>query len=73
VTTGRTNTSRRARVPSAGRLSQFRGFDVKVMAAMIQRAVDGLPFLLAADPGIDVASYAAEVVTAFDLATRASH
>ena len=52
---------------------EFRGFDVKVMATLIQRAVDGLPFLLAADPGIDVASYAAEVVTAFGLATRASH
>jgi hypothetical protein len=41
------------------------------MATLIQRAVDGLPFLLAAEPGLDVDSYAAEVVTTFDLATRA--
>jgi AcrR family transcriptional regulator len=49
----------------------FRGFDAKVMATLIQRAVDGLPFLLATEPGLDVESYAAEVVTTFDLATRA--
>ena len=52
---------------------EFRGFDTKVMTALIQRAVDGLPFLLTADPSVDVASYATEVATAFDLATRASH
>ncbi|MGI8826435.1 MAG: TetR family transcriptional regulator [Chloroflexota bacterium] len=50
---------------------EFRAFDTRVMATLIQRAVDGLPFLLAADPGIDLESYAAEVVTVFDLATRA--
>jgi len=42
-----------------------------VMATLIQRAVDGLPFLLAARPDLDVAAYAAEVVTTFGLATRA--
>ena len=57
---------------AAGQASgEFRQFDNKVMATLVQRAVDGLPFLLAADPTIDVASYAAEVVTVFDLATRA--
>ena len=56
----------------AGQASgEFRVFDVTVMATMIQRAVDGLPFLLAADPDFDTRTYAAEVITAFELATRA--
>lgn len=49
---------------------EFRDFDAKVMATLVQRAVDGLPFLLAADPDLDVAAYAREVCTVFDLATR---
>jgi hypothetical protein len=49
---------------------EFRGFDVTVMATLIQRSVDGLPFLLAVDPELDIAAYAREVVTVFDLATR---
>ena len=53
------------------RSGEFRDFDPTVMATMIQRAVDGLPFLLAARPDLDVAAYAAEVVTTFELATRA--
>jgi AcrR family transcriptional regulator len=53
------------------RSGEFRAFDPTVMATMIQRAVDGLPFLLAARPDLDVAAYAAEVVTTFELATRA--
>ena len=48
---------------------EFRGFDVKVMATLIQRAVDGLPFLLANEPDLDIAAYAREVAVAFDLAT----
>ncbi len=52
------------------RSGEFRAFDATVMATLIQRAVDGLPFLLDAHPDTDVASYAAEVVTAFELATR---
>jgi AcrR family transcriptional regulator len=51
---------------------EFRDFDVPVMATLIQRAVDGLPFLLAVRPDQDIAAYASEVVTTFDLATRAS-
>jgi AcrR family transcriptional regulator len=50
---------------------EFRQFDPKVMATLIQRAVDGLPFLLAADPRLDVQSYGAEVATVFHLATKA--
>ena len=53
------------------RTGEFRAFDPTVMATLIQRAVDGLPFLLAARPDLDVAGYAAEVVTTFELATRA--
>jgi hypothetical protein len=53
------------------RSGEFRAFDPTVMATMIQRAVDGLPFLLAAQPDLDVPAYAAEVVTTFELATRA--
>lgn len=50
---------------------QFRDFDTRVMATLIQRAVDGLPFMLAADPGLDTASFSEEVAVAFELATRA--
>ncbi|MDR2983725.1 MAG: TetR family transcriptional regulator [Nocardiopsaceae bacterium] len=49
---------------------EFRDFDPKIMATLVQRAVDGLPFLLAAEPDVDVEAYGAEVATAFDLATR---
>jgi len=54
------------------RSGEFRAFDPTVLATLIQRAVDGLPFLLAAKPDLDVAGYAAEVVTTFELATRAA-
>jgi len=50
----------------------FRSFDSAVMATLVQRAIDGLPLLLAADPALDVGAYGAEVATVFDLATRAS-
>ncbi len=50
---------------------EFRAFDPLVMATLVQRAVDGLPFLLSVRPGVDVDAYQREVVTAFDLATRA--
>lgn len=50
----------------------FRRFDVTVMATLIQRAIDGLPFLLGANPNLDVTRYGAEVATVFELATRTS-
>lgn len=50
---------------------QFRSFDPVVMAALVQRAVDGLPFLLDVHPDLNVAAYGQEVATVFDLATRA--
>jgi AcrR family transcriptional regulator len=48
---------------------EFRDFDPRVMATTVQRSVDGLPFALQADPGIDCAAYARELVTIFELAT----
>jgi AcrR family transcriptional regulator len=49
---------------------EFRDFDPAVMAVVVQRAVDGLPFLLQATPDLDCAHYARELVTLFRLATR---
>lgn len=48
---------------------EFRDFDPWVMATTVQRSVDGLPFALQADPSIDCAAYARELVTIFELAT----
>lgn len=48
----------------------FRAFDPRVMAAVIQRAIDGLPLLLETVPDLDLDAYAREVATLFDLATR---
>ena len=56
------------------RTGEFRPFDAPIMAALIQRAVDGLPFLLSFRPELEPRSfaqnYATEVVAAFRLATR---
>ena len=49
---------------------EFRDFDVFVVASTIQRAIDGLPFLLQTAPDLDLTAYAEELVTMFDLATR---
>jgi AcrR family transcriptional regulator len=49
---------------------EFRDFDARVMAATVQRAVEGLPLQLDGDPDLDCAAYAAELVTLFELATR---
>jgi AcrR family transcriptional regulator len=57
---------------SAGQDSgEFRRFDTFVMATTIQRSIDGLPFLLRGTPDLDLADYAEELSTLFDLATRA--
>jgi AcrR family transcriptional regulator len=48
----------------------FRDFDVRVMAVTIRRAIDALSPLLIADPQLDAALYARELVTLFDRATR---
>jgi AcrR family transcriptional regulator len=68
----------RARAPledllTAGQeCGELRDFDVFVMASTIQRALDGLPYLLRSAPGLDLDRYADELVTLFDLATRRS-
>ncbi len=70
--TDRTVTSAVEDILRAGQASgEFRSFDVTVMATLIQRAIDGLPFLLASQPGFDTRMYSSEVVTAIDLATGA--
>ena len=51
---------------------EFREFDTRVMAAVIQRAVNGVPFLLETHPDTDLGSYADELVTTFTLATRST-
>jgi hypothetical protein len=50
---------------------EFRDFDPSVMATLVQRAIDGLPFLLDMRPDLDIGAYGREVVTVFGLATRA--
>ncbi|WP_042366118.1 TetR/AcrR family transcriptional regulator [Streptacidiphilus neutrinimicus] len=53
------------------RSGHFRAFDSFVMAATVQRSLDGLPFLLRTEPGLDLDAYAEELVTIFELATQA--
>lgn len=50
---------------------EFRAFDVRVVATSIQRSVEGPAFLLAGEPALDLESYTRELVTLFELATRA--
>ena len=51
---------------------EMRSFDVRVMAAAVQRAVEGVPFQLQSEPDLDCSAYAAELVELFRLATRAT-
>jgi AcrR family transcriptional regulator len=51
---------------------EFRPFSTRVMAMAVQRALDGLLFLLAGDPGADLSEYADELAEIFKLATRAA-
>jgi TetR/AcrR family transcriptional regulator, fatty acid metabolism regulator protein len=48
---------------------EFRAFDLRVMAVTIRRAIDAVAPLFAANPNLDVESYARELVTLFDRAT----
>ena len=50
---------------------EFRDFDARVVATTVQRSVDGLVFLLESRPDLDLAAYVEELVTLFDLGTRA--
>jgi AcrR family transcriptional regulator len=49
---------------------EFRDFDPRVLAASVQRSVDGVPMLLEAHPDLDLDACAAELCTLYDLATR---
>ena len=49
---------------------EFRDFDPVVVAAAVQRAVEALPFRLAAEPDLDCAAWARELVELFDRGTR---
>ncbi|GAA1785321.1 TetR/AcrR family transcriptional regulator [Streptomonospora arabica] len=53
------------------RAGLFREFDTFVMAATVQRAVDGIPFLLQSEPDLDLSGYADELAALFDHATSA--
>jgi AcrR family transcriptional regulator len=50
----------------------FRAFDPFVIGSLVQRSVDGLPFLLETRPDLDLGAYAEELVETFDIATRRS-
>ena len=49
---------------------EFRDFDPRVVAASVQRSVDGVPMLLETYPELDLEACTAELCTLFDLATR---
>jgi TetR/AcrR family transcriptional regulator, fatty acid metabolism regulator protein len=49
---------------------EFREFSTKAMAITIRSAIDAIAALLTLDPKLDLESYAKELVTLFDLATR---
>ena len=48
----------------------FTSFDTQIMAATIQRSLDGIAFLLRTHPELDLEHYADELVATFDRATR---
>ncbi len=48
----------------------FRLFNLPVVAAAIQRTLEGLPQLVETQPGLDLDAYAAELVTLFHRAIR---
>jgi len=52
------------------RQGEFRSFDTAVMAASIQRSLDGIPLLLESRPDLDLALCARELATIYELATR---
>ena len=68
--TEQSTTSRLEDILRSGQASgEFRQFDTYVMAVTVQRAVDGLPFLLEGKPDLDLRAYARELVELFDQAT----
>jgi len=57
-----------ARLQAEGELRS--DFDPGVMAMAIRATIDVVPHRLARDPDFDIDSYAREIITVFDLATR---
>lgn len=51
---------------------EFGDFDPVIMATLVQRAVDGLPFLLESMPDLDCGHYARELVALFESGTARS-
>lgn len=51
---------------------EFREFDPRAVGTAVQRAVEGLPFLLESVPDLDCAAYGRELVKLFELGTRRS-
>lgn len=51
---------------------EFRDFDPRVVAASVQRSVDGIAMLLEAHADLDLDACAAELCTLYDLATRST-
>lgn len=49
---------------------EFRAFDPRVVATAVQRAVEGLPFLLESTPDRDCLAYGRELAMLFELGTR---
>lgn len=52
------------------RTGEFRPFDVRVMMVTIIEALDVIPSLLAAEPGLNLSAYGQTLVELFDHATR---
>ncbi len=50
---------------------EFRSFDATAVGSAIQRAIEGLPHLLAAEPGLDCDNYASELVELYLRGIRA--
>jgi AcrR family transcriptional regulator len=55
-------------IDDACRAGQFRDVDPQVAATIVQRSVEGAALLLRADPTIDLAGHAADLVRFFDAA-----
>lgn len=49
---------------------QFRPGDVRVTASAVQRAIEGLPLLLESAPDLDLAAYAEQLLSLFELGLR---
>jgi len=51
---------------------EFRDFDTRVLAATVQRSLDGIPMMLESFPDLDLKTCARELLTLFDLGLGAA-